>query len=117
MKKVSVVIGIIFGIAVLTSLAVEGTWTGRISDSMCGVSHKAMEHEGKKTTARECTLACVKQGAKYVFVSKGKVYNIENQNLAGLEEHAGHNVKLTGEMSADNKSIKVSKIEMPAAKK
>jgi hypothetical protein len=93
--------------------AAEQTWTGKISDDMCGASHKGMEHAGKKTDDRECTLVCVKGGSKYVFVSEGKVYAVENQSFAGLKEHAGHTVKLTGEMSADKKAIKVSKIEMP----
>jgi hypothetical protein len=97
-------------------LAAEKTWTGKISDSMCGASHKAMEHGGKKVDDRECTLACVKGGSKYVFVSQGKVYEVQNQDFAGLQEHAGHTVKLTGEMSADGKGIKVSKVEMPPAK-
>jgi len=95
--------------------AAERTWTGRISDSMCGASHKStMEHSGKKMTARDCTLACIKNGGKYVFVSRGKVYNIDNQDFASLEEHAGHTVKLTGAMTG--KTIKVSGIEMPAKK-
>jgi hypothetical protein len=80
---------------------------------MCGASHAGMSHGGKKTDDRECTLACVKGGSKFVFVSEGKVYAVENQSFAGLKEHAGHTVKLTGEMSPDKKSIKVSKIEMP----
>jgi hypothetical protein len=36
-----------------------------------------------------------------VFVSGGKVYNIENQDLALLQEHAGERVRLTGEMKGD----------------
>jgi hypothetical protein len=54
-------------------------------------------------------------GSKYVFVSSGKVYNIENQDLALLQEHAGHTVRLTGEMKGD--TITVSKIVMPPKKK
>jgi len=54
-------------------------------------------------------------GAKYVFVSKGKVFDIENQNLAGLEDHAAHAVKLTGNLQADKKTIKASKITMAMA--
>jgi hypothetical protein len=74
------------------------------------------EHGGAKMSDRDCTLACVKEhGSKYVFVSKGKVYNIDNQDLPELEKHAGHTVKVTGEMSGD--SIKVSKIEMSGGKK
>jgi hypothetical protein len=94
------------------SLAAEKTWTGKISDSNCGRSHKStIEHLGKKISDHDCLVACVKEhGAKYVFVSGAKIYNIENQDFAGLEEHAAHNVKLTGEMTGD--TIKVSSIEM-----
>src|SRR5215218_8860283 len=83
--------------------AAEQTWTGKISDSMCGAKHdSAAEHAGKKMSDRECALACVKgHNAKYVFVSDGKVYNIANQDVAGLQQHAGHTVKLTGDVSGD----------------
>src|SRR5512140_1131842 len=98
------------------SWAAEQSWTGKISDSNCGASHKAaMEHGGKKMSDAECTKACVKAGAKYVFVHKGKVIPITNQDYSGLDEHAGHTVNLTGEMTAG--SVTVSKIEMPTPAK
>ncbi len=96
--------------------AAEQTLIGRISDSMCGANHQAMAHGGKKVNAHECTLECVKAGSQYVLVTKGKTYNIANQDFAGLEAHAGRRVKVTGEMSADGKSIKVSKVEMAGAR-
>jgi hypothetical protein len=97
----------------LTTAAFGATWTGKISDSMCGARHNTSAEHGKaKMSDRDCTQACVKNGGKYVFVSKGKVYNIANQDNAGLAEHAGHTVKLTGEMSGD--TITVSDIQMPA---
>jgi hypothetical protein len=37
------------------------------------------------------------------------VDNLENQDYAGLEEHAGQSVRLTGEMTGN--TIKVSNIE------
>lgn len=117
MKKVCFSMGLFLMFMAITSLAAEQTWIGKISDSMCGVSHKAMEHGGKKTDAHDCTVACVKGGSKYVFVSKGKVFGIENQDLAGLEEHAGHTVKLTGDLQADKKTIKASKLVMARASK
>ena len=95
--------------AVMTCGA-EQSWTGKVSDSKCGATHMAGEH-GKNMTDRACTDACVKDGAKYVFVSKGKVYQIANQTDPSLVTHAGHTVTLMGEMSGD--SITVSKIEMP----
>ncbi len=111
MKRVLVlVIGTLFSAAF--ALAAEQTWSGKISDSDCGRSHKsAIEHAGKKMSDHDCVIACVKDhGSKYVFVSGGKIYNISNQDYAGLEEHAAHDIKLTGEMTGD--TIKVSKIEM-----
>jgi hypothetical protein len=98
------------------SVAAEKTMSGKISDSMCGRSHKsAIEHSGKKMTDHDCVIACVKEhNAKYVFVSGSKVYNIENQDYAGLEEHAGHNVRMTGDVSGD--TIKVTKIAMAGGK-
>jgi hypothetical protein len=44
------------------SMAADGTWTGWISDSKCGV-------KGANDKAGECTTKCVKGGEKYVFVN------------------------------------------------
>ncbi len=113
MKRL-IVSAAIFLFAVPAVFAADQTWTGKISDSMCGRSHKAMEHGDKKLTDRTCTEACVKGGAKYVFTSKGKVYTIENQSDPDLVTHAGHTVMLTGEMKGS--SLTVSRISMPAKK-
>ena len=95
--------------------AVEQTWSGSISDSLCGVDHPedadaAGGGKQGKPDPHECTLACVRGGSKYVFVSEGNTYQISNQDLAALATHAGHAVKLTGELKGD--AITVSKIEM-----
>lgn len=96
----------------LTLTAAEQSWIGQISDEMCGADHSAMAHDGKKVSAHDCTLACVKNGSKFVFVSEGKVYPIANQDLADVKTHAGHNVKITGDLGSDEKTITVSKVEM-----
>jgi len=88
-------------------LGADQSWTGQISDSMCGASHPPEDH-GKPMTAKQCTIGCVKEGAKYVFVSGGKVYKISNQKDPGLVKYAGDNVKVTGTMSGD--TITVTKI-------
>jgi hypothetical protein len=91
--------------------AAEQTWTGQISDSACGAKHEeAAEGQGKMPD-RACTEACVRGGSKYVLVSEGKVLQIANQDNKDLATHAGHTVKLTGELKGA--SITVSKIEMP----
>src|SRR4029078_924661 len=94
--------------------AADQTWTGQVSDSMCGASHAKMIAGHPGMSERDCALACVKGGGKYVFVSDGKVYNIANQGLALLETHAGHAVRLTGELKGE--TITVSNIVMPARK-
>lgn len=80
-------------------LGADASWTGVISDSMCGASHGS-------TPAKQCTLGCVKKGAKYVVVVGDKVYSIANQNAPGLAKYAGDNVKVTGTMSGDTITVK-----------
>jgi hypothetical protein len=80
-------------------LGADASWTGVISDSMCGASH------GSKP-AKQCTLGCVKKGAQYVVVVGDKVYSISNQNAPGLAKYAGDNVKVTGTMSGDSITVK-----------
>lgn len=97
-----------------SALAAEQTWTGQISDSACGAKHEeAAEGQGKMPD-RECTEACVRGGSKYVLVSDGKVMSIANQDFKDLAVHAGHTVKLTGELKGN--AVVVSKIEMAAQK-
>ena len=117
MKKMFIATSFSFLLGVGSAFAAEQTWTGQISDAMCGKDHSMMQHGGKKVSARDCTLECVKGGSKYVFVSKGKVFEIDNQDVKELQVHAGHNVRLTGELASDGKTVHVSKIAMPAAKK
>jgi len=91
-------------------LAAEQTWVGKISDSDCGAKHMSgTEHEGAKMSDADCVKACIDKGAKYVFVSEGKVIDIANQDFADLKTHAGETVKLTGEKTGE--AITVSKIE------
>jgi hypothetical protein len=105
--------------------AEEKSWTGQISDSICGSDHRAMmkEHTPKgevpgqtrgspRDMAHDCVLTCVKSGGAFVFVTGGKVYQIENQDFGMLPEHAGHTVRLTGELQADGKTIKISNVTM-----
>ena len=110
---------IALGMAIIFSTAVfpaEQTWSGEISDSACGMLHPedpdaAGGGKAGPPDPRECTLACIRGGSKYVFVSNGTVYQILNQKDPALQTHAGHMVKLTGEMK--DTTITVSKIEAP----
>jgi len=92
-------------------LAADKTWNGTISDAKCNGKHHPAEHGSQADSDHDCVTKCVADGSKYVFVSGGKTYQIANQDFAGLKDHGGHHVALSGEMKGD--SITVSKIEMP----
>ena len=112
MKRMLQVVG---GVGLMVTF---GSWagaasqkmTGMISDSMCGASHAKMieGHKDAKMTEKDCTLACVKAGGKFVFVADGKVYTVANQKLAALTTYAGQKVTVTGDVKGD--SITVSKV-------
>jgi hypothetical protein len=110
---VMVVVG---ALAVLPVAAQGGqTWKGTISDSDCNGKHMSGEHDGKKMTDADCTAACIRKGAKYVFVAAdGTVYKIANQKSKTIASHAGQQVELTGTMEGD--TITVKTITSPVTK-
>lgn len=80
------------------------SWTGWISDDMCGT-------QGAHDGAAECTAKCVKEhGAKYVFVndSDKKVYVIDAQDK--VAPHAGHHVTVKG--NVEGNTLKLTSVEM-----
>jgi hypothetical protein len=94
-------------------MAAEKTWNGTLGDSKCNAKHSKAEHGSQTDSDHDCVAKCVAGGEKNVFIAGGKTYKIANQDFAGLKDHAGHKVALTGEMKGD--TITVSKIEMKAA--
>ena len=110
MKTTLLVLATLLLVASALPRAAEQTWTGKISDSACGAKHEeAAEGQGVMAD-RDCTQACIRGGSKYVLVVDGKVFQIANQDNKDLATHAGHAVKLTGELKGN--AITVSKIEM-----
>jgi hypothetical protein len=85
------------------AMAADGTWTGWIADSKCGAK---AAHDG----ARDCTIKCVKEGSKYVFVNDAdkKVYVVDAQDK--VADHAGHHVKVAGAVEGD--TLKLASIDM-----
>jgi hypothetical protein len=94
--------------ATAMTMAADGSWTGWISDSQCGV-------KGANAKAGECTTKCVKEhGAKYVFVNDAdkKIYVVDAQDK--VAPHAGHHVTVKGSVEGD--SLKLSSIDMAPEK-
>ena len=82
----------------------DGSWTGWITDDMCGAKNAS---DGNA----ECATKCVKEhGAKYVFVNESdkKVYTIDAQDK--VAPHAGHHVVVKG--TVDGNALKLASIEM-----
>ena len=89
--------------------AADKSFTGVVSDSHCGAKHAAASE-----AAATCVGKCVSGGAKYVLVSKGKVYQLDPQDKVG-SGLAGKAVKVMG--TANEDTITITSIEEPAAPK
>ena len=90
-------------------LAAAETFTGEISDSMCRAKHEAPAEGGPELSDKECTLACVRGGSKFVLVTEDGTYTFADQTAASLEEHAGEKVTVTGEV--EDGTLSAAKIE------
>jgi len=94
--------------ALLAAAAGPQTFTGVITDSMCGKDHSAM---GVKPDSK-CVLECVKAGAKYALYDGKTVYALSDQKTP--EKFAGQKVKITGTY---NEATKILKVDSMAAAK
>jgi hypothetical protein len=93
------------GLAAVPALAADSaqTFTGKVSDSMCGATH----HEG--IPAADCVRACVEHGAKYALVVGDKVYTLDTSDKATLIELnklAWEQAKVTGTAEGDTIAVK-----------
>jgi hypothetical protein len=78
------------------------TFTGTVSDAMCGASH-AMAGD-----AAHCTRACVSKGSKYALVIGDKVYSLDTTDktaLDTLDKEAGNKVTVTGTDKGDTIAV------------
>ena len=95
------------------SFAATKTYTGEIMDSACAAmgSHEAMMKSHPNMTAKDCTLACVKNGAKFVLYNAATktVYQLDDQKKP--EQFAGAKVAVTGTLDDSTKTIHVTRIK------
>jgi len=89
---------------IMIAAAKPQTFTGEVSDSMCGAKHM-MENKA------ECTRACISKGSNYALVVGDKVYTLNTSDKSALDELntlAGAQAKVTGTANGD--AIDVSKV-------
>lgn len=99
MKKTLILIA---GAALALSAAAPKTFTGVITDAMCGKDHSMM---GVKPDAK-CVIECVKDGSKYALVVGDAVYELSDQKTP--EKFAAQKVNVTGTLNG--KTIQVQSI-------
>ncbi|SRR6266849_4931360 len=91
-------------LTVPTAFAANGkTFTGTVSDSMCGAKHVMSGDDAG------CTRACVSKGSTYALVVGDKVYTLETTDkdaLATLDKLAGAKVTVTGSDKDDTINVK-----------
>ena len=79
--------------------------TGYLTDSNCGVANA---HAG----GADCAKKCIKNGAKVQLVADNKTYTLEKVDK--VEQHLGHEVKVTGQLDETAGIIRVASIEAVA---
>jgi hypothetical protein len=91
------------GLAVIPAFAADTqTFTGKVSDSMCGAKHK----EG--IPPADCVRACVKHGAHYALVVGDKVYTLDTDNQTEkneLNKLAWENATVKGTANGDTIAV------------
>jgi len=78
------------------------TFTGRVSDAMCG-AHHMMAGE-----ASACVRACVGKGSKYALVVGDKVYALDTSDQAALDlldKLADQQAKVVGRANGDTIAV------------
>ena len=83
----------------------QQSFTGVVSDSMCGAKHMMPGDPAG------CTHACLKQGSKYALVVGDKVYTLETSDKSAtdaLDKLIGQKAKVSGIVDRD--TIQVSSV-------
>jgi hypothetical protein len=92
--------------ALLLTAAEKRTFTGVITDTMCGADHKTMN----VSPDRKCVLECVKSGSqvKFALYDGKNLYTLSDQQTS--EKYAGKRVKVTGTLYERTNIIQVDSI-------
>ncbi len=100
-------VSLAFAGALLAAADAPRTFTGVITDTMCGADHSAM---GVKPDAK-CVRECVQHGGgkyKYALLDGKNVYVLSDQQTP--EKFAGQKVKVTGVLYEKTKILKADSI-------
>ena len=97
---------ILLAVTALSAAQARRTFTGIVSDDMCGKDHSRMQ---MGPTDAECTVACVSvHDAAYVLYDGKEVYTLSGQQT--FEKFAAQKVTVVGTLEARTKTIRVDSI-------
>jgi hypothetical protein len=94
----------VFFAGALWVAAASKTYTGVVTDAMCGKDHKMMH----VSPDAKCVVECVKAGSQYALLVVDKVYILSDQRTP--EKFAAKKVKVTGTLVQKTNTIKVDSI-------
>ena len=80
------------------------SFSGTVTDTMCGADHKSMNMGSDE----KCVTECAKMGAKYALYDGKETYTLSDQKSAA--RFAAKKVTVNGTLDAKTKTIQVSSI-------
>lgn len=89
----------------LAAVASAETFTGVVTDTMCGAKHTMMKDQPDE----KCVRMCLKGSSQYALFDGQNVYKLSDQKTPA--KFAAQKVKVTGTLDARTKTIKMSAIE------
>ena len=89
-----------FTIGLSLAPAQTKTFTGVVTDEMCGMDHKMMN----VSPDSKCVTECVKMGSKYVLSEGKKVYKLSDQTAPA--KFAAKKVNVTGTLKGNTITVK-----------
>jgi len=112
MRKLSL-LAVMLMLGATMSFARTRSFSGEIMDSACAKmgSHDAGYSMTNTKTPKDCTLACVKAGSKFVLYNSAKKITYQLDNQKEPEQFAGEKVQVIGAYNTSTKTIHVEKIE------
>lgn len=89
----------------LTGIASAETFTGVVTDTMCGARHTMMKDQPDD----KCIKICVKGSSEYALFDGKNVFKLSDQSKSA--KFAAQKVKVTGTLDQKKKTITITSIE------
>jgi len=102
--------GLTLMFAALAAVAQADTFSGVITDTMCGAKHRMMKNQPDD----QCVTMCAKGEANYALFDGKNVIKLSDQKAPA--KFAAQKVKVTGTLDLKTNTIKVTSIEPDARK-